>query len=70
MQVTETLAEGLKREFKVVVPASELDERLSTRLNTLKDEVRHQGLPARAKCQSTTSAVFSARRRWPRSSRA
>ena len=28
MQVTETLAEGLKREFKVVVPAAELDERL------------------------------------------
>ena len=24
MQVTETLSEGLKREFKVVVPASEL----------------------------------------------
>ena len=25
MQVTETLSEGLKREFKVVVPAAELD---------------------------------------------
>ena len=43
MQVTETLVEGLKREFKVVVPASELDERLSTRLSTLKDEVRIKG---------------------------
>src|SRR5262249_31348468 len=43
MQVTETLAEGLKREFKVVVPAQELDERLNTRLNALKDEVRIKG---------------------------
>ena len=30
MQVTETLIEGLKREFKVVVPATELDSRLSS----------------------------------------
>ena len=43
MQVTETLTEGLKREFKVVVPAAELDERLTTRLATLKDEVRIKG---------------------------
>ena len=43
MQVTETLTEGLKREFKVVVPAAELDERLTTRLSTMKDEVRIKG---------------------------
>lgn len=43
MQVTETLSEGLKREFKVTVPASELDERLNTRLATLKNEVRLKG---------------------------
>ena len=43
MQVTETLTEGLRREFKVVVPAAELDERLVTRLDTLKDEVRIKG---------------------------
>ena len=43
MQVTETVAEGLKREFKVVVPAQELDERLNTRLNALKNEVRIKG---------------------------
>jgi len=40
MQVTETLVEGLKREFKVIVPAQELDQRLNTRLSELKDEVR------------------------------
>ena len=34
MQVTETLVDGLKREFKVVVPATELDGRLSERLNS------------------------------------
>ena len=43
MQVTETLTEGLKREFTVVVPATELDDRLLNRLNTLKDEVRIKG---------------------------
>jgi trigger factor len=43
MQVTETLVDGLKREFKVVVPATELDGRLTERLNTLKDEVRIKG---------------------------
>ena len=43
MQVTETLVEGLKREFKVVVPATELDGRLVERLTSLKDEVRIKG---------------------------
>lgn len=43
MQVTETLSDGLKREFKVVVPADELDERLVQRLTSLKDEVRIKG---------------------------
>jgi len=43
MQVTETIADGLKREFKVVVPAQELDQRLNTRLTELKDEVRIKG---------------------------
>lgn len=43
MQVTETNTEGLKREFKVVVPASELDNRLVERLSSLKDQVRIKG---------------------------
>src|SRR5579863_1494131 len=43
MQVTQTVAEGLKREFKVIVPANELDARLITRLAALKDEVRIKG---------------------------
>ena len=43
MQVNETLVEGLKREFTVVVPATELDERLNTRLTQLRDEVRIKG---------------------------
>ncbi len=43
MQVTETLVDGLKREFKIVVPATELDGRLVGRLNSLKDEVRIKG---------------------------
>ncbi len=32
MQVTETKAEGLKREIEIVVPASDLEARLQTRL--------------------------------------
>ena len=43
MQVTETLSEGLRREFKVVVPAAELDAKVKVRLDELKDRVRING---------------------------
>ncbi|SER45025.1 trigger factor [Faunimonas pinastri] len=43
MQVNETLSEGLKRELKVTVPASELSDRLSQRLDELKNRVRING---------------------------
>ncbi|HZL29538.1 MAG TPA: trigger factor [Pseudolabrys sp.] len=43
MQVTETLSEGLKREFSVVVPAAELEAKVATRLDELKDKVRLNG---------------------------
>jgi trigger factor len=43
MQVTETLSEGLKREYRVVVPASELDAKVNTRLDDLKGKVRING---------------------------
>ena len=43
MQVSETLSDGLKRELKVVVPASELDGRLDTRLQEMKSRVRLNG---------------------------
>jgi trigger factor len=43
MQVTETLSEGLKREFRVVVPASELETKVNTRLDDLKDKIRING---------------------------
>ena len=39
MQVTQTLDEGLKREFKIVVPAADLDARLNQRLADMKDRV-------------------------------
>jgi trigger factor len=35
MQVTETSADGLKREFRVVVPANELEERVTSRLGEI-----------------------------------
>ena len=43
MQVTETLNEGLKHEFKVNVPASDLDAKADARLVDLKDKVRLNG---------------------------
>jgi trigger factor len=43
MQVTETLSEGLKREFRVVVPASELDAKVNARLDELKTRVNIRG---------------------------
>jgi trigger factor len=43
MQVTETLAEGLKREYRVVVPVAELDAKVNERLTELKDRVRING---------------------------
>jgi len=43
MQVTETLSEGLKREFRVVVPAAELDAKVNERLDELKGRIRIDG---------------------------
>ena len=43
MQVTETLSDGLKRAFQVVVPAAALDARASERLNELKGQVKLNG---------------------------
>ena len=43
MQVTETLSDGLKHEFKVVVPAAELDAKVNERLDDLKGRVRING---------------------------
>ncbi|MBV9531643.1 MAG: trigger factor [Bradyrhizobium sp.] len=43
MHVTETLAQGLKREFEISVPASELDAKADARLVDLKDKVRLNG---------------------------
>jgi trigger factor len=43
MQVQETLADGLRREFRVVVPASELDAKVDQRLDELKDKVQLRG---------------------------
>jgi len=43
MQVTETLNSGLKREIKVTVPASDMEDRLMKRLVDVKDKVRING---------------------------
>lgn len=43
MQVIETLAEGLKRELKVVIPAKDMEARMNERLAETKDKVRING---------------------------
>lgn len=43
MQVTETLSEGLKHEFKISVPATDLDAKAGAKLVDLKDKVRING---------------------------
>jgi trigger factor len=43
MQVTQTQSEGLKREYKVVVPAAELDAKVNERLNDIKGRVQISG---------------------------
>ncbi|NJL50635.1 MAG: trigger factor [Blastochloris sp.] len=43
MQVTQTNDEGLKREFRVVLEASELDRRATSRFEEMKDRVRLNG---------------------------
>jgi trigger factor len=43
MQVTETNAEGLKREFKIVVPADKIESERETRLRELSKQIRLPG---------------------------
>jgi trigger factor len=43
MQVTETVSDGLKREFKVIVPAADLATKADVKLGQLKDQVRLNG---------------------------
>lgn len=43
MEITETSSEGLAREFKIVVGASELDERMMSRLDEIKGQVQLKG---------------------------
>jgi trigger factor len=43
MEVTETLSDGLKREFQVQVPAADLAARVTERLGELKDRIQMRG---------------------------
>ena len=46
MQITQTVSEDLHRQFTVTVPASELDSRVTTRLEEMKPR-QSQGLSPR-----------------------
>ena len=43
MNITESISDGLKREYKVTINAAELDEKLRQRLDELKGQVRLAG---------------------------
>ena len=44
MQVTETLSDGLKREYRVVVPAQDLDSKVNARLDErMKVDIKQFG---------------------------
>ena len=43
MQITETSAEGLKREFKITVPATEVEDQISRRLGEIGQSIRIPG---------------------------
>jgi len=43
MQVTETSADGLKREFKIVVPAGEMEDKIVSRLGEIGRSIRLPG---------------------------
>jgi len=43
MQITETVSEGLRREFKIVVDAKDLDRRLTGRLEEMKPRINLKG---------------------------
>jgi trigger factor len=43
MQVTQTHSEGLRHEYKIVVPVSDLDARVDTRVSELKNTVQLKG---------------------------
>ena len=43
MQVTETLTDGLKREFKVIVPAADIEKKIAERLKRLGAQARLPG---------------------------
>ncbi len=69
MQVTETNTDGLKREFKVVVPASDLEARLNDRLAAAQGPGPASTASAPARCRSPISRRCTAVPSWPRRSR-
>ena len=50
MQVTETLADGLKRELTITIPATDLSSKLDDKLSSLK-----AGAPARFQAGKSAS---------------
>ena len=65
MQVTETLSQGLKREFQVVLPPTELEERLSSELDDPQGQGAASTASGPARCRSPICAGSTAAPSWP-----
>ena len=61
MQVTQTSAEGLKHEFKVIVPAGQIETKVKTRLTEVGQTASLPGF-RRARCRCRCCASVTARR--------
>ena len=61
MQVTETLSQGLKREFKVTIDADSLAKRVDEEIEALKGKV-HSTASAPARSRPRTSSACTASR--------
>ena len=59
MQVTEISADGLKREFRIVVPAGELEDKVVSRLGELGRTIRLPGFrPGKVPMQISAPALW------------
>ena len=47
MQITQTVSEDLRRQYTVTILASELDAKVTKRLEEMKPRDQSQGLPSR-----------------------
>ena len=61
MQVTEINADGLKREYKIIIPAGELEDQITHRLGDI--EANHEAYRGEGKVAASSAVRHLAARR-------